>query len=466
LLSDHIGLNGEIDYATPFSNPADAYVIETPTRGEIEMRLERRGVAQWFRINEPGAYSFSVSPATQIPPLADNGITYRVYTADELSRPRFPYKGELLTQQPYEHCYEGTGEIKKCFIVPGFTEAKFQSPKAPLFIKVYHESRDYPTDYTGRYLFIFKRTECTSRDEACDLVPYVSQPFEMDYSVNEGWFAFHVDKADYIDPQNLQLVVSEGDGASASSLFGIDVMDESGNPVMSLGSPLKLTRASDGRWSLANAGPLLENRTDGFFGSKFYLKITRQPTAIAKFALSLKVTTNLTWLYGPQLGGAPGSVKCNNSQEVGDDEIWMAALPNGADFGFPHNGTDTTELNGEFDEDDSDEWTVKLFNGGYRLGQHRPKAAIFTNHLTVRFFEDDYQEDETADRNFQALGDVVGSQLAPSGWWNFPEEFFNSGDNYKGTGPTLSHYLEGRVCESNDDCTAPLVCGGSLCIRP
>jgi hypothetical protein len=470
LLSDHIGLNGEIDYATPYSNPADAYLITYAPRGELEMRLERQGVAQWFRIDEPGAYTFSVNPVNHFPPRPSNGITYRVYTADELSKPRLPYKGELLTQQPYKSCYAGTGEFRDCYEVPGFTEAKFRVLKAPLFIKVYHESRDYESSYTGRYLFLYKRAQCTSRDEACDLVPYVNQPFEMTYEVNEGWFSFHVDKPDFLASQDLKLIVDEGAGATAQSVLSIAVMDESGNPLLNgAGVPIELTRdGGTGRWTLANAGRTLEARSDGFFGSKFYLKVTRNPTVTTAFKLALKTTTDLTWLYGPELGGAPGAIHCNNSQEVGDDEIWIAALANGADFGFPRNGADTTELNGAFDEDENDEWTKKLFHGGYRLGaQRRPKAALFTEYFKVRLFEDDYQDDETADRTFSALGDVIGSTLAPSGWWNFPKVFLvNKGSNYKGTGPTLSHYLEGRVCETNADCQAPLICGGSLCTRP
>jgi hypothetical protein len=355
--------------------------------------------------------------------------------------------------------------------VPGFTEAKFRVLKAPLFVKVFHESRDYASDYTGRYLFLYKRARCTSRDEACDLVPYVSQPFEMNYEVAEGWFAFHVDKPDMLASQLLELLVDEGDGATDQSIFSVDVMDESGNPLIVQGAPLKLTRGTGpggaGRWSLANAGGILEARSDAYFGGIFYLKVTRNPTVTTAFKLTLKTTTNLTWLYGPELGGAPGAIHCNNSQEVGDDEIWIAALPNGADFGFPGNGADTTELNGAFDEDENDEWTAKLFNGYRQFGPRRPRAALFTSNLRVRLFEDDYQEDETADRDFAALGDVAGSRTLGEGWWNFPKAFLvNTGSNYRGSGPTVAHYLEGRVCQTNEDCQAPLICGGSLCTRP
>jgi hypothetical protein len=53
------------------------------------------------------------------------------------------------------------------------------------------------------------------------------------------------------------------------------------------------------------------------------------------------------------------------------------------------------------------------------------------------------------------------------GWWNFPKAFLvNTGSNYRGSGPTVAHYLEGRVCQTNEDCQAPLICGGSLCTRP
>ena len=38
-------------------------------------------------------------------------------------------------------------------------------------------------------------------------------------------------------------------------------------------------------------------------------------------------------------------------------------------------------------EDETDEWTGKLFNGYRQLGPRRPRAALFTRDLRVRLFE-------------------------------------------------------------------------------
>jgi hypothetical protein len=468
ILSDHIGLNGEIDYATPHSNPADAFPIEDPSGGLFEMQLERRGVAQWFRIEEPGSYVFSVNPASHLPALPDNGITYRVYTADELSKPAVPHKGEVLEVPPGQICYAGTGEHRTCYERPGYREAKFKAINFPLFIKVFHASSSYPADYTGRYLFMFERVPCTSQDQACDLVPFEELDSNVELHTHERWFAFHVDIPD-AGNQALDLSVTETDPSEDEALFSAEVMDHDGNPVMKPGNvPLVLAASTDssGRkvWSLSDHGGLLERKSDLFFGGKFFLKLTSNPAVTDAVPFSVRLTTNLTWLYGPDLGGAEGHVRCNNTQEVGEDEIWMYGIASGADIGFPHDATGV-QLSGGIDEDEHTEWTKPYFRG-FPTPSPRPRAALFTGDFTLRFFEDDPVHDETADRKFHALENVVGPRLAPGGWWNFPEYFFNDGENYEGKGPTLSHYLDGQVCKTNADCTAPLICGGSLCVRP
>lgn len=464
ILSDHIGLNGEIDYATPHSNPADAFRIEDPTGGLFEMQLERRGAAQWFRIDEPGSYVFSVNPTSQLPPLADNGITYRVYTADELSKPAAPHKGEVLEVPPGQVCYAGTGEHRTCYARPGFREAKFKAINFPLFIKVFHASSSYPTDYTGRYLFMFRRVPCTSKDEACDLVPFEGLDSDLDLDTHERWFAFHVDVPD-VGNQQLDLSVTEPDADEEEAIFSVEVMDQDGNPVMRPGNiPLVLepSTGSNGRkvWALSDHDGLLERKSDGFFGGKFFLKVTAHPSLIHTLPITTRLGTNLTWLYGPDLGGAEGHVRCNNTQEVGEDEISMYGSADGA--GFDATGV---ELSNGIDEDEHTEWTKPYFRN-VASSTRRPRAARFTRDFTLRFVEEDPVYDENSDRKFDALADVLGPRLAPGGWWNFPEYFFNDGENYEGKGPTMSHYLDGQVCETDADCTAPLVCGGSLCVRP
>jgi hypothetical protein len=432
------------------------------------MQLERRGVAQWFRIDKPGSYTFSVNPTSHLPPLPDNGITYRVYTADELSRPAVPHKGEVQEVPPGQICYDGTTENRTCYERPGYREAKFKAVNFPLFIKVFHASSSYASDYTGRYLFMFRRVPCTSKEEACDLVPFEEQETNVELQAHERWFSFHVDVPD-AGNQRLDIRVTEPDASQEEALFSAEIMDADGNPVLRPGNmPLVLepSTASNGSkvWSLSDYGGLLERKSDPFFGGKFFVKLTALPTLIHRLPVQVRLETNLTWLYGPDLGGAAGEVKCQNTQEVGEDEIWMYGIPNDAGFGFPRDAAGV-ELSGGIDEDEHTEWTKPYFRN-ITSPVRRPRAARFTRDFTLRFFEDDPVHDESADRKFEALGDVVGPRPAPGGWWNFPEYFFNDGDNYEGKGPTMSHYLDGQVCETDADCTAPLVCGGSLCVRP
>jgi hypothetical protein len=411
-------------------------------------------VAEWYRVDTPGTYSFSVNPATHLMMGPDNGITYQVYASDELSKPIAPFHGEVVTVGGWTQCVPNS--TTQCWTVPSYREAKYVVQwGSPLYIKVFHRSKDYPVGYTGNYRFLYHRSDCASMDQACEMNPYAWTPYEWPAGVSAALYGFHVDRPDF-GHQTLTVSLTEEAGTPPDAISSAEIITPEGVTVNANGMPMRLTRVVNSQsglaeWAVTDTSGALESFGGPLNSWKFFLKVTRNPAFSGALKTYGRWTTNLTWLYGPALGGAPGDILCEESSENGDDEIWIEArdTSSGIPFGEDTGGYD---LNGHFDEDESVEWT-----NGF-LGQRPRKAFVFTQSVTVRLWEDDDGPDDPADRPFDALGEVSTPQRAPTYYWNL------DGGTYKGRGPTLSHYMDARLCQQNTDCEQPvLYCGGGVC---
>ncbi|MCA9772569.1 MAG: endonuclease/exonuclease/phosphatase family protein, partial [Myxococcales bacterium] len=143
-LSDHIGVNAELNVRTPNCDPSDA-LIDPPLDGWYTIPMEIPGQAKWLRFDTPGTYSFAAEGA---------GADFEVYAAKDLTVPVPQYFDETLTFTTRR----GETVVGK----------KFINPDPPLYVKLMMS----PRSRTGSMKFIAHRANCRDREEACVLRPH------------------------------------------------------------------------------------------------------------------------------------------------------------------------------------------------------------------------------------------------------------------------------------------------------
>jgi hypothetical protein len=138
-LSDHIGLNADLNRRAPHCNPLEAWA-NPPLNLGLSGIVTNPGGMQWLRFDRPGTCAFVMQTA---------GFEYRVYQAADLSTPVPQYFGETTTFTT------ARGQT--------LTGQKFHLPEPPFFVRVFHSDRAA----TGNYQFVAHRHDCTGRTEAC-----------------------------------------------------------------------------------------------------------------------------------------------------------------------------------------------------------------------------------------------------------------------------------------------------------
>ncbi len=474
--SDHIGLNAEINIATPHSTPATSFVLPEVAPGKtsmVPMRLENRGVVQWIRVDDPGTYSFSVNPATQVPKSDGNGIVMEVYAATELSKPLAPYKNEIRTV-PAGQTRVNYGVPEFPFwvveLTPGLQSAKYNLVEGPYYLKIYHPSAVYSPTYTGEYLLLASRSACASVADACDIVPFKSTDLLMPAGTSDGateaWFSFWVDQPDVLtgkDASNQQLAIdvtinmgAKADPAKASQA-AVSLHDAAGKAILDANRNPIVLKYTNGVWKLSDADGSLQKRADYRHGTKFLLKVQHLDGAVP-LSVSVYERTKLTWYYSSDLGGESAVLHCSDTQEVGDDEIWLS---------FSSDGVRRYEISGGIDEGETASLTDSALRG-WAAYQGGPAAVRFTDKLFFYLIEDDAEYDEIREAGIDssALGDKPGPVSAPGMGWTFPDSIDDG--EYDAYGGTLAHYLEARTCVLNTmlpECGELMRCNGQICVE-
>lgn len=165
-LSDHIGVNMDLNLWAPYCSSATARRIApeefdpqtgTALLGDVishEFRIRHAGAMQWFRIDEPGTYTIEVTGSVRM--RAD------VYSSTDMSTPRIPYGGgeERSFKDPSGQSHTGILHHVRT---------------APFYIRVTPAVRGF----TGSYVLAVHHHLCTGFEDECILLPNEPVPPEV-----------------------------------------------------------------------------------------------------------------------------------------------------------------------------------------------------------------------------------------------------------------------------------------------
>lgn len=345
-LSDHIGLNADLNRWSRYCNPVEAYA-NPPLNTPIPGTLVHQGSMQWYRFDQAGTYAFRVGRISATTPQAE----FRVYEADELSVPMRTYFDETIR-------FEVSVPDKPPIIVEA---KKFHITQPPFFVRVFDPDRTR----RGPYTLIAHRATCTSKEEACVLeagAPAVAHvlPLTPPNVDDTTWFEFHLERATGGSPQTLRFLVEN----FAANDFEMELRAEDGATVLAHATA---TLAPSGGRRLLLEGTSLDSGP-----GKRYLVVKRNNLAATGFSVSWD--TNLTVFHGVQ-AGVPGSSKLNvfcieETDTIGLDELYLSVIADGT--------TVVTERPlGEFDD------------GRQQSLEGVIPVIRYVNSLTLRFRDED-----------------------------------------------------------------------------
>jgi endonuclease/exonuclease/phosphatase family metal-dependent hydrolase len=248
-LSDHIGINADINRWAPACNPTEAVV---PVDGILfNGTITYPGSMQWLRVDEPGTYAMV---------LYGDGMDFRVYDPRDLSTPVPQYYDETVTFT------DARGKPH--------TGKKFHLPETPFYIRIFHTDRSK----TGTYQFIVHRNRCNSMEEACVLranepvahtLPNV--PINAD---DVAWFELRTEAADSGEAQSLRFVVDQ----FSQDVFAFELVKEDGTTVVDTDATAESDPDNPGGLRL-----LIEHRDKG--PGKFYLRVKRYNQAVTSYQI-------------------------------------------------------------------------------------------------------------------------------------------------------------------------------------
>ncbi len=518
-ITDHYGLNLELDASFDASgapvdkmNPGSAQELPPDTKGTgayFEATLPYDTAVHWYKISTPGDYVFSVSPKNQLwsgQRGPDNGITFQVFENTDLSAPMAPHEGEIMVVEPrivYGHgCVVNPDGCIDKWTLPGFRQGKFKSIHFPLYIKVFATDKELlRATSRGKYLLQYHRASCTSPEEACTMLPYetnlgdhTTDAGEVDTTPErvtlapwsgEAWFAFHLDEPDGPRAQSLRFFAAE-EVSNPRVIDSVALVASDGSTILDALVFTPEERLIDNVawrvWEIApeRFGTLEHHYRSGLGkaeGTKYYLRILQLPSSLVDAVpnqILVGWETNLTWLYGSELGGPPCILKCEDTQEVGHDEIYMKVGPQydqNEVMLLPDNVAEATHgvKIGDIDEVDTREWTGRFFAGltsvahpGGTSYQKLP-AINFTEELRIEIHENDSGASDETEWTYYSTNNVglATAGLSPRQTLVFPDTIDDG--EYKLSACTLSRTLQPMPCESNADCDVDLVCVGKTC---
>jgi hypothetical protein len=353
-LSDHYGVNADINRWAPQCRPVEAATLAPPpgTPGVHPGTIVHPGSMQWWKVEAPGTYSIALLDPAALAVTDD--FVKTIYQAKDLSTPVGPYKQE-------------TTEIQVPGIHGPITADKFEILQPPFYVRVQHRYRTA----TGGYRLVILKHDCTTKQQSCTLRPgttkaHVLPPVWLG-TPDEAWFDLDTEKIPAgVAPQQLVFRMS-GIDPSVDGTFVLRLLADDG--VTLVRESQATASASDGTLQIA-----FDTLTKA--KSKHYLTVGRNGgpsfSAPAETDFAIRWTTNLSVLYG----GSEGlTLQCaeENDDPSSEDEVLL---------GFVKRDGETTIVN---------KWVETAYETGIvRDVSKLLKAPVyFYDQLQIRFIEED-----------------------------------------------------------------------------
>ncbi len=308
----------------------------------------------------------------------------------------------------------------------------------------------------------------------------------------ESWFSFRVELPDIEWGQTLRLFVAEPAAAPfIQSLSAVDGDTLEALPKIAFTKTTQPLRTGEGgaeAWHVweyrGYHHGTLENsvRVAGegsTRGKRYYLRVVRLPSATMSFHQALVgYQTNLAWIYGPGLKGAPCILQCEEESEWGHDEIYLSLKgKNFRDDGdyvsvWPWMTNEVKEwphiLN--FDGNQRKEWTEPFFAGLAKTRTHADGTSFavlpalgFINDIAVQIGEDDTSGDDIEEATFRHEDfplvnrfNLHGKKVTFENDWDFDGVYSVKACN-------ASHDIPIAGCASDAECVLPYRCRYGLC---
>lgn len=326
-LSDHQPVAADLNLMAPQCNPRRAYAVlptdvTFPGQSKAAKKLARTltfpGSMQWFRVDEPGTYTFALSDAP-----ASSALAFEVFTADNLS---VPLGGaHMLGSDPIKTCALAPTGAPVCSTVIG---TKFVVPQAPFFVRMFSTNRAV----SGSYALMVYKYKCNAPTEPCAVLPHAPQPFTFPAAgtalnaEDAAWF--QVDIAEQADSGVAQSLRFHADntGPGAWVQPSLSVFDSTGaNQLVAIdGLPVS--------GQLVTVNPANKQRvfrTASATTNQRVLLRVRRNNVNQNLSLKAGWQTNLVLVGALGPSGAKLVCEDETNPEVGSDEIRMRIKADG-----------------------------------------------------------------------------------------------------------------------------------------
>ncbi len=356
-ISDHFGINMDLNTHSTHCNPARAKVVTLPSNGNVGLQsgtLTKPGQIVWYRFDEAGTYSFQMT--------SPNGVDFRVYESTDMTTPAPSYKNEVTKfTTPRGLPFEGK---------------EFRMSNAPFYVRVYHPNRMQ----TGNYVLGAVKHDCGSQILACALAPgeRVERKLQDTPPLNgadEEWFEIVTEQTPGDILQKLELQVRDIP-SSPLNWFKFRLLEDDGTTLVQKTS----TPEAD-----PEGGRRLKIDETVTVKKKYYLQVQRLPAGPAPYPVEARSytmhwTTDLTIFYGAGEGGQSIRMWCleeNDGFDLdGDDELYFEYAKIDGVTVVPG-----TTFIGDFDA--GTKWPMEQILGG------KPLYFAGTDDLRIRVYEED-----------------------------------------------------------------------------
>lgn len=333
-LSDHQPVAADLNLMAPQCNPRLAYQVlpsdvtfngVSKAGSKLTRAIANPGNMQWFKVDEPGTYTFALANAP-----AGNGLGFEVFADENLS---VPIAGaQVLGGDVIKSCVQTPTGAPRCSDVRG---TKLVIPQAPFFVRVFSSDRAF----TGSYGLTIYKYKCNSPAEACAVLPNAPQPFAFPAagtalgSDDSAWFQVDIkDQADSGAAQSLRFH-ADNNAASPWSTPKLSIFEATGTSTI---ASIDGIAVSPSAFDTNPAGKQRVSRTSGATTNRRVLIKVQRTNVNTNLSITAGWQTDLVLIGALDDDGAKLVCDDETNPEVGNDEIRMRIKVDGTwrDGGF------------------------------------------------------------------------------------------------------------------------------------